>query len=58
MAKYTVDKFSHPLNASAPMYVTLSGIVMLVRDEQLQNVYRPMLVTPSGMFTLTSDVQS
>ena len=34
------------------MVVTLSGIVMLVRLLQFQNVPRPMLVTLSGIVML------
>ena len=39
------------------MYVTLSGIVTLVRDLQLQKAYSPMLVTLFGIVTLVRDVQ-
>ena len=39
------------------MLVTLSGIVMLVRDSQLEKVQSPMLVTLSGIVTLVRDVQ-
>ena len=39
------------------MLVTLSGIVTLVRDVQLEKAYLPMLVTLSGIVTLVRDVQ-
>ena len=39
------------------MLVTLSGIVTLVRDSQLEKVQSPMLVTLSGIVTLVRDVQ-
>ena len=40
------------------MLVTLSGIVTLVRDEQLSKTKSPMLVTLFGIVTLVRDVQS
>ena len=40
------------------MLVTLSGIVTLVRDLQLEKASSPMLVTLSGIVTLVRDVQS
>ena len=39
------------------MLVTLSGIVTLVRDLQLEKAKAPMLVTPFGIVTLVRDVQ-
>ena len=39
------------------MLVTLSGIVTLVRDLQLQKAESPMLVTLSGIVTLVRDSQ-
>ncbi len=48
---------SQPENASRPMLVTLSGIVILASDEQPANALLPMLVTLSGMIILASDVQ-
>ena len=38
------------------MLVTLSGIVMLIKDAQLSNAYAPMLVTLSGIVTLVRDL--
>ena len=40
------------------MYVTLSGIVTLVRDEQPEKASSPMRVTLSGIVTLVRDVHS
>ena len=40
------------------MLVTLSGIVMLIKDAQPPNASTPMLVTPSGIVTLFRDVHS
>ena len=40
------------------MLVTLSGIVMFVRDLQLPKALPPMLVTLSGIVTLVRDLQS
>ena len=37
--------------ASYPILVTLSGIVMLVRERQPSNARKPMLVTPLGITT-------
>ncbi len=37
------------MNASSPIEVTLSGIVMLVRLEQFANALSPIEVTLSGM---------
>lgn len=48
----------HPSNAAIPMLVTLSGIVMLVSDEQFRNVASSMLVTLFGIVMLVSDEQS
>ena len=39
------------------MFVTLSGIVTLVRDEQPQKADISMLVTLSGIVTLVRDSQ-
>jgi hypothetical protein len=36
-------------NAFSPIDVTLSGIMMLVSNSQLENELRPTVVTPSGM---------
>ena len=38
------------------MFVTLSGIVTLVRDVQLKKASPPMIVTLSGIVTLVKDV--
>ena len=46
-----------PLNAYAPMLVTLSGIVMLVKLVQLANAYAPILVTLLGIVMLTKLLQ-
>ena len=40
------------------MFVTLSGIIILLRAEQPQNALLPMLVTLFGMFTLVRAEQS
>ena len=40
------------LNASSPILVTLSGIVMLVRLSQPKNASLPILVTLSGIVML------
>ena len=45
-------------NASEPMLVTLSGIVMPVRLVQLENALEPMLVTPSVIVILVRLVHS
>ena len=47
----------HPSNTAVPMLVTLSGIVMLVSDEQFRNVASSMLVTLFGIVMLVSDEQ-
>ena len=39
------------------MLVTLSGMVMLVREVQEEKAQSPMLVTLSGMATLVREVQ-
>jgi hypothetical protein len=36
-----------PLNAEAPMLVTLEGIVMLVNPLQPENAEAPILITPT-----------
>ena len=40
------------------MLVTLSGIVMLVRELQSENAESPMLVTLSGSVMLVRELQS
>mgnify|MGYP004629951715 FL=1 len=35
------------------MLITLSGIVMLCNNPQSKKAYYPMLVTPSGIVTVT-----
>ena len=42
--------------AAAPMLVTLSGIVTLVRLSQARNANAPMLVTLPGIVTLVTAV--
>lgn len=39
------------------MLVTVSGILMLAREEQPSNTESPMLVTLSGMLMVVSDLQ-
>ncbi len=39
------------------MLVTLDGIVMLLRLEQFQNVYSPILVTPDGIVMFVNPEQ-
>ena len=39
------------------MLVTLSGIVMLVKYQQLENAYAPMLVTLFGIVMLVKLMQ-
>ena len=43
-------------NASSPILVTLSGMVMLARLLQSKNAYFPILVTLSGIVTLVTVV--
>ena len=43
--------------AQPPMFVTESGIVMLVRPEQPEKADSPMLVTESGIVMLVSPEQ-
>jgi hypothetical protein len=50
----TLFKLSHPLNAKAPMSVTLSGIVMLVMSVIPSNTPVSILVTPFGMMMLAA----
>lgn len=40
------------------MLVTLSGMLMLVRELHLENAQSPMLVTLFGMLMLVSELQS
>ena len=40
------------------MLVTLSGIVTLVRDVQLEKAEPPMLITLFGIVTLVKDVHA
>ena len=48
---------SHPLKASCPKPVTLSGIVIEVRDLQFSKVLSPMFVTVSGIMIESMDSQ-
>ena len=44
-------------NASSPMFVTLSGIVIEVKLAQPEYAYQPMFVTPSGIVIEVKPVQ-
>ena len=55
-SKVTLVSEVHQANASSPIEVTLSGMVMLVSDLQLKNASLPMEVTLLPMVTLVSDV--
>ena len=48
----------HPLKATSPILVTLSGIVTLVNELQSENADFPMLSTPSEIVTLVTELQS
>lgn len=48
----------HEENADFPMLVTLSGMLMLVREWHPENAESPMLATLSGMLVLVSELQS
>ena len=50
-------KTMQPENASVPILVTLSGIVMLVKPVQPLKAELPMLVTLSGIIMLVKPVQ-
>ena len=46
-----------PENADPPMFVTLSGISILVKPVHLRNAYAPMLVTLLGISMLVKLLQ-
>ena len=50
-------RLEQELNASFPILVTLSGMVMLARLVQERNAEFPILVTPSGMVMLARLLQ-
>ena len=50
-------RFGQLPKAKLPILVTLSGIVILVKDIQLENARSPILVTLFGIVTLVKDVQ-
>lgn len=49
-------RFLHPQKADSPMLVTLSGMLMLVKDSHHENADSPMFVTLSGMLILVRDL--
>ena len=52
-----VFKALQPLNAPSPIAVTLSGMVIVVSDEQLMKVFVFISLTVSGMFIVSSERQ-
>ena len=50
------DVIEHPSNALFPIVVTLLGIVMDVKEEQLENAFSLIVVIPSEMTTVVSFV--
>ena len=50
-------KESHPLNASSTMFVTLSGITMLLKLLQSINARLYIFATPDGIVTLSRSLQ-
>ena len=51
----SVSNSEQSANAYLSMEVTLSGMLMRVRDSQEENDSSPMEVTPSGMLMLVRD---
>ena len=47
----------HPLKALFPIFVTPSGILMLVSELQLAKALSPIFVTLFGILILVSDLQ-
>ena len=50
------DVIEHPSNALFPIVVTLLGIVMDVKEEQLENAFSLIVVIPSEITTVASSV--
>ncbi len=55
--KDKASRLAAPQKVLSPMLVTLSGMAMLVKEEQSKNAHFPTLVTLLGITTLRKEVQ-